>query len=44
VQAFLEQDALDKAALKDVLTRHGLMGDWHAFCAKAGIEDPLRAT
>jgi hypothetical protein len=44
VQAFLEQDALDKAALKDVLTRHGLMGDWRAFCAKAGIEDPLRAT
>lgn len=44
VQAFLEQEALDLAALGDVLKRHDLMEDWRSFCAKAGIENPLRAT
>ena len=44
VQAFLEQDAIDLVALKDVLKRHELMGDWRSFCAKAEIENPLPAT
>ena len=44
VQAFLEQDAVDLAALNDVLKRHKLMGDWRSFCAKAAIENPLPAT
>jgi hypothetical protein len=44
VQAFLEQDAVDLAALNDVLKRHNLMGDWRSFCAKAAIENPLPAT
>lgn len=43
VQAFLEQDAVDLGALKDVLQRHNLMSNWADFCAKAGIEDPLRS-
>jgi hypothetical protein len=43
VQAFLEQDAVDLVALKDVLQRHDLMGRWLSFCAKSGIENPLQA-
>jgi hypothetical protein len=43
VQAFLEQQAVNLSALKDVLERHHLMGNWLSFCAKAGIEDPLKA-
>jgi hypothetical protein len=42
VQAFLEQKAVDLAALKDVLKRHGLMENWQSFCFKAGIENPLK--
>jgi hypothetical protein len=41
VQAFLEQKAVDLAALKDVLVRHHLLDNWLSFCAKAGIENPL---
>jgi hypothetical protein len=43
VQAFLEQDAVDMIALRDVLRRHDLTAAWISFCAKAGIEDPLQA-
>jgi len=42
VQAFLEQKAVDLTALKDVLVRHRLMDNWLSFCAKAGIENPLK--
>jgi hypothetical protein len=41
VQAFLEGDAVDLAALKRVLQRHHLMAEWLSFCTKADIEDPL---
>ncbi len=44
VQAFLEQEAVDLRALKDVLQRHNLMAKWAAFCAKADIENPLQGT
>jgi hypothetical protein len=43
VQAFLEQDAVDLAALKAVLQRHDLMDAWRSFCVKAAIENPLPA-
>jgi hypothetical protein len=43
VQAFLEQQAVDLVALKDVLKRHQLMSNWLNFCVKAGIENPLPA-
>lgn len=42
-QAFLEQKAVDLSALKDVLERHHLMDNWLRFCAKAGIENPLKS-
>ena len=41
IEAFLAERAVDLAALKDVLARHGLAGAWGAFCGKAGIKDPL---
>jgi hypothetical protein len=41
VQAFLDQEAVDLAALSDILKRHNLMKKWLAFCAKAGIANPL---
>ena len=44
VQAFLEQEAVDLDALRDVLQRHNLMSSWMGFCAKAGIENPLQST
>ncbi len=44
VQAFLDQEAIDLTALRDILKRHGLMTDWLAFCAKAGIANPLPTT
>ncbi|HEY3149255.1 MAG TPA: hypothetical protein VGJ75_23030 [Dongiaceae bacterium] len=43
VQVFLDEGAVDFAALRDVLERHKLMDDWLSFCAKAGIENPLQA-
>lgn len=42
VQAFLESDTVDLAALSSVLQRHDLMAKWDSFCTKAGIEDPLK--
>jgi hypothetical protein len=42
VQAFLEQNAVDLTALRDVLQRHNLMNSWLGFCARANIENPLR--
>lgn len=44
VQAFLEQRAVNLLLLKEVLERHGLMGAWLRFCAKAEIVNPLLAT
>jgi hypothetical protein len=44
VQAFLEQGAVDLVLLRGVLDRHGLMGNWRIFCAKAAIADPLQTT
>jgi hypothetical protein len=44
VQAFLEQGAVDLIALKDVLDRHNLTGNWQSFCAKAAVADPLGNT
>jgi len=41
VQSFLEEDAVDLAALRTVLERHSLMRAWLSFCTKAGIENPL---
>ena len=41
VQAFLEQEAVDLVALRDILERNKLLSDWLGFCAKAGIENPL---
>jgi hypothetical protein len=43
VQAFLEQKAVDLRALEDVLERHHLMANWLSFCAKAGLENPLKS-
>ena len=42
VQAFLDQRVVDLKALKGILERHDLMGDWLKFCDKAGIENPLK--
>jgi hypothetical protein len=44
VHAFLDEDAVDLIALKDILKRHDLMRAWLTFCSKAGIEDPLPTT
>jgi hypothetical protein len=44
VEAFLQQGAVDLVVLADVLRRHHLTTAWLAFCAKANIADPLRAT
>jgi hypothetical protein len=44
VQAFLDDEAVDLSALNDVLKRHDLMGDWLAICARASIDNPLKAT
>lgn len=41
IQAFLEQQAVNLAVLKDILERHSLMNDWRGFCMKAGIVNPL---
>jgi hypothetical protein len=43
VQTFLEEDAVDLAALRNVLERHNLMAAWLSFCTKAGIANPLQA-
>jgi hypothetical protein len=41
IEAFVEQHAVDFAALKVVLKRYGLEGAWRSYCLKAGKEDPL---
>ncbi len=43
VQAFLEQGAVDLIALKAVLERHKLTGEWLSFCARAAVENPLES-
>jgi hypothetical protein len=37
---FLEEEAVDVAALCDVVQRHGLANDWAALCRRIGIADP----
>lgn len=41
VEAFLDQQAVDIAALKTVIDRHGLADAWKAFCLKSGRADLL---
>lgn len=41
VEAFLDQDAVDLAALRLVLAEFDLLGAWKVFCLKAGRVDPL---
>lgn len=41
VEAFLDQDAVDLAALKLVIERFGLREAWASFCSRAGRLDPL---
>jgi hypothetical protein len=37
---FLDEQAVDLNALRDVINRHGLRGAWQTFCRQAGISDP----
>jgi hypothetical protein len=39
---FLEEEAVDISALRDVIGRHGLEAAWRVFCGRAGITDPCR--
>jgi hypothetical protein len=39
---FLEERAVDIAALCQVLRRHGLSEAWRTFCRRAGIADPCQ--
>ncbi len=41
VETFLDQNAVDLAALEDVLERHGLGNAWKAFCKTSGRADPI---
>ena len=41
IQAFLDQEAVDLPALKNVIERHHLLAAWKDFCTKAGIKDLL---
>ena len=41
VDAFLDQEAVDLAKLRDVLQRHDLMPAWSAFLLKSGRQDIL---
>ena len=40
ITQFLDEQAVDLAALRDVLERHGLRDAWRTFCRHAGIPDP----
>jgi hypothetical protein len=40
IAQFLEENAVDLAALCDVIGRHGLQQAWQAFCHRTGIADP----
>jgi hypothetical protein len=42
VSEFLDQNAVDLRALRDVLERHDLTGAWKSFCMRAAIRNPLR--
>lgn len=41
IQQFLDEEAVDLAALRAVLERHGLLGRWGEFCRRMAIGDPL---
>lgn len=40
ISQFLVENAVDLAALRDVLDRHNLQDAWSRFCAQTGIPDP----
>jgi hypothetical protein len=40
IAQFLDEQAVDPAALRVVIDRHGLRDEWRAFCARTGISDP----
>jgi hypothetical protein len=40
IAQFLEENAVDLAALCDVIGRHGLAQAWRTFCRQTGIADP----
>jgi hypothetical protein len=40
IAQFLDERAVDVAALRDVIERHGLRDAWLTFCAQSGIPDP----
>jgi len=40
IAQFLEENAVDLAALCDVIFRHGLQPAWRAFCRQTGFADP----
>ncbi len=39
---FLEEEAVNIAALCGVIARHGLRDAWLAFCRRTGIADPCK--
>jgi hypothetical protein len=41
ISQFLAENAVDLAALRAVLDRHGMRAAWSRFCAQTGIPDPL---
>lgn len=41
IEAFLEQDAVDLKALKNIPERHNLMEAWKSFCFKAARKNPF---
>ena len=41
IHQYLEEGAVDLAALREVLVRHGLEAQWQAFCRRAGVADPI---
>jgi hypothetical protein len=38
IAQFLEEEAVDRELLSDVLARHALTDAWNAFCKRAGID------
>jgi len=38
IAQFLEEEAIDRKLLSDVLGRHGLTDAWRSFCRRAGID------
>ena len=38
IAQFLEEEAVDRKLLSDVLSRHGLADAWQSFCKRAGID------